>query len=341
MDRIYRELAQIRGYLRELTRKLEKMTVYEYFIDHVKIEKVKGTLQIGSLFEKETEDRKGLHRIHIRKLDIREIEGSGTVGVGVTKKSKSDQKKPEPDAILIKIKNDLKADELPLFFQNMAERPEVLKFFWEHSQNLVNRRSFLSLVSRVSDWVQSEIHQALQSAWQLNQPELHREFQKAYTTELKTWVLVFIWVRHLIPGYLESSLEEDVQTRRSSHVSNPPQPWQADEILKNLKDHYQLTKLPRVFIKLKNHPVFLRTTYKESVQPFVKSDKDEEIMQEVQTKLIGEEPGQTGNAIPTKPTAKLSPQQEAFLISMLVLGVRSSLYRSVLLAIYLELIGIK
>ncbi len=140
VNNLYQHIQDLHYYIHQLLHYVSETNIYEYHIQKINIEKVKGTLQLGQLLEEAKNDLRGTHRLIIKDLQINEIEEHGTVGIGVTEKENNQQKQlkkvspqeasKETKNIYEEIQTLLAIDQVPHFFQALASKQNVLKTVW-------------------------------------------------------------------------------------------------------------------------------------------------------------------------------------------------------------------
>ncbi len=145
MKRLRNQIYDLEKWNQQLKAYLDHLNIYEYHIQRINIDKVKGTLQFGHLIEKNIQEANGIHRFFINEIKISEVEDSGTVGIGVAEKDKKKKKKKsqippeqatgEIKEIYVEIKQLLDIEDVPVFIQELAVNKEVLSKVWDTTKN--------------------------------------------------------------------------------------------------------------------------------------------------------------------------------------------------------------
>jgi hypothetical protein len=348
---LYQEINQLKAQLSYLAKNIPQSEVtYEYVIGKIKIDKVKGEFQIGKLIKGNVIDKSGRHRFHINEIEIKEIEGTGTVGVGITKKRKTENKKKKydkvpPDQATGKIKeiyNEIEEaweiEYIPLFFQRLATHPSLLEKLWELTQvKIVNSSSFQPFHDELREHLYKQIKEAVKPMWQFQKPNIYNKLQKQIEGEIKTLFIIYCFIIGSLPSYLDnlaSNTKEKIG-KNQLEEDTPKKKNQPEEILKKLKEAYQLKELPKVIVDLKESPEFLIETFKVRVKEFIVSSKDAEILAGFYQKLDSIKENININV--SLFDMELNANEEEFLISLLLWGIRTIPKFLLLMFIYLWL----
>ncbi|QDP39777.1 hypothetical protein [Radiobacillus deserti] len=286
LEQLKIENAMLRKQLNEFIYYINHLPAFEYHFDKIKVEKVKGTLQLGELLESDN-DKMGIHKIFVKELEIREIEGTGTVGVGITEKkaskSKPDIIPPEAASPTIKkhyeqIKETLDIQVVPLFFQKLAVRENVLELTWENlKRNWEDlHKEYPSFREKVKEKLK-KIHSVMKkyvSSNMIIRPDLVKKVNEDIEAQLKAWWLLLGLSNEMIPGFLHRLKREDFQLKKVKLNAE-------EEILTNIKDAYQLQHLPMSLQVLDDYEVVLDALYTQLLVPINKVDKDQEFIWEI------------------------------------------------------------
>jgi hypothetical protein len=376
---IMAELAQIKSHLQWLTKQIHDLPIqdrpiHEYVIDNIKIEKVKGDFQIGKLFKNtvhDDTDEEGVYRFFIHDIQIREIEGTGTVGLGMTEKEEKKKKKKEKtgfkkvkpeDAtgnvkdIYQEIKDFWNVDHIPLFFQRLATKPELLKKVWKKSKNtIITREDYQFLVEYTRDNLNHKISGIVPAAKKLPLPDVHKKIKDTLEADIKTLILLLYLLQETIPGYLDN-LDRKIEIKKLKGIDQDKNGEVAAEkkdkemqkgkdkkgeyesdakkILKDIKNTYHLKELPPVLKKLKDHPTFLKKTFDSIVEPLISSETDTELIKSLIIEVLTEF---KNSAILYGTLHDLEADDEAFLVSLLIWGVHTIPIHLFLLSLYEKL----
>lgn len=376
------ELAQIKSHLQWLTKQIHDLPIqdrpiHEYVIDNIKIEKVKGDFQIGKLFKNinhNDEDEEGIYRFFIHDIQIREIEGTGTVGLGMTEteekketKKKPGYKKVTPKEATGKVKDIYQeirdfwgVDHIPLFFQRLGTKPHLLEKVWTKSKNsIIAREDYQCLVEETKDKLTHKINEILQSEKKFPQADVHKKIKDTLEADIKTLILLLYLLQETIPGYLDNhdrkieikklkgtdqekngEIVAEKQDKEMQKGKDKKDEYEINtkKILKDIKNTYHLKELPSVLKKLKDHPTFLKKTFDSIVEPLISSEKDTKLIKNLIREVLTEF---KNSAILYGTLNDVDADDEAFLISLLIWGVYTVPIHLFLLSIYEKLTSLQ
>ncbi|UFU00554.1 hypothetical protein KO561_06320 [Radiobacillus kanasensis] len=280
IERLEAENTMLRKQLNEYIYYINHLPAYEYHLGKIKIEKVKGTLQLGELVE-ENSEQIGIHKIFVKELEIREIEGTGIVGVGVTKKKVTTSKPhivpPEEATERIKkiyqqIKETLHIQVVPILFQKLAVKENVLEQTWKNIQvNWNHQKGNFQLFSRNMEEHLKKVKETIGmyvSPNMIVRPDIVKKVEDDLEAQIKTDWLLFGLIREIMPGVLGQLDKEDFLLDKL-----PSQATQ--ELLKKIKDAYQLKHLSDSLNKLDGQIAILETLYSQLLVPLHKYGVDE------------------------------------------------------------------
>jgi hypothetical protein len=382
-DWVMTELTQIKSHLQWITKQINELPksevqdqpVHEYVIDNIKIEKVKGDFQIGKLFkntEPEDEEEVGVYRFFIHDIQIREIEGTGTVGLGMTEmeekrkkqKKKKGFKKITPQEATGKVKDiyqEMKelwnVNHIPLFFQRLATKPHLLEKIWTKSKNtIIKRQDYQSLVNHTKKKLTEEINTIVHQEKNSSLPELHKKIKDTLEADIKAFILLLYLLQETIPGYLDildqkieikslKGLATDQEKNGETKADKKEEEMQKDKkqdekekepkkMLKDIKNTYHLKELPSVLKKLKDHHTFLKKTFDSIVEPIISSEEDTKLIKSLIKEVLAEF---KNSAILYGTQYDLEADDEAFLVSLLIWGVHTIPIHLFLLSLYEKL----
>lgn len=198
----------------------EEQNVYEYNVDELKIDTVKGKLRIGKEILERLPEEDGLHRFFIEKITIKTIEGTGSVVIGVAEKGKEGKKRKKrvpPE----KAKGDIKkiyedigeawgVDAIPVLFQRLAVKQDVLKLIWEWVKSYE--------LDLLAAQIQEELRKELEERLQLNElligsnlmeelKDLKAEIRGHLTAETKGYITALLMLSVLSPEYASTWIQ--------------------------------------------------------------------------------------------------------------------------------------
>lgn len=348
---LYQEINQLKSQLFYLTKNISQSEItYEYIIGKIKIDKVKGEFQVGKLINGNVIDKSGRHRFHIDEIEIKEIEGTGTVGIGITKKRKKKNKKKKYDKvspdqatgkvkeIYNEIKNAWEIEYIPLFFQRLAIHSSLLEKLWELAQGKIFKSaSFQPYYDEIREHLYKQIKESVKPMWQFQKPNIYNKLQKQIEGEIKTLFIIYCFFICALPSYLDNlaSNTKGKIGKNQLEKESPNKEIQPEEILKKIQEAYQLKELPQVIIGLKESPEFIIETFKVRVKEFIESSKDEEILTGFYQKLQSRK--EKINIYVSLYDMELNANEEEFLISLLIWGIRTIPKFLLLMYLYLWL----
>ncbi|MFC4556861.1 hypothetical protein ACFO3D_01405 [Virgibacillus kekensis] len=299
------------------------LPVYEYHIEKIHVEKVKGILQLGQLVEEEENTEKGIHKIFINDVLIREIEGSGIVGVGITEKDvhkKKQQKKIPPDEagkeIKIKyeaIQRELALHDVPVFFQMLAVEEKVLETLWEIIQG---NEPFQTAVNNIAADVQATVRKfwtvianTIPKNQLIQHPYICEHTRKEFEDLVVTLGVVVMLISIFLPGYLDKPDNPKPSIGELNMLENP----EPDQIIKKLQKGYNLDFLPGPVESLTEHSTTLTLLYNEIIVPLNNQDKDTSFFKAVRG--VFDNTNTVNNMVPN---LSLTVSQQAYLFTTLI-----------------------
>ncbi|MFZ3579862.1 hypothetical protein [Virgibacillus sp. DJP39] len=290
------EINKLKNELFNYQKYVMKLPVYEYHIDKLKVEKVKGILQLGQLLVGNNLDHKGIHKVFVQDVIIHEIEGSGIVGIGVTEKEIKNRKKStiitpkeaskEIKEIYTAIKKEFNLHEAPLFFQQLAVNEKVFKSVWDYiSQN----QSVSDAVNFLAGKVQASIEGATstilqeQSDYDFIQSEPHcNALIKEIKDLAKTFAIVLLLLEQVLPGYLKEDSWADYKFGELEKVNY----GDIEKLFNQLKKVYHVNYLTDTIKTFKDHTTSLFVVYNDIFIPFNQAGKDKLFVKEISEEII-------------------------------------------------------
>jgi hypothetical protein len=341
------QIYMLHQHIHKLQNKLnENQNVFEYHLKQLNIDKVKGSLQIGQLIEKDIEDENGIHRFFIEAIQIKEVEGSGTVGVGIMEKGRGKKKlqkkiSPEEASEQIKdlfnqIKDLLGLKHVPEFFQKLAVKEKVLTKVWEQmKKEWSTTEPFTRFYEQIKERLE-RIHISEQHINQDSVPRLPEDLCKELSDQLKKFAKVLLVVIHLIhkelPGYLHSFEYEPINEEKLKiHIHGPNHSEIDKQILKAIKESFNIKEFPSVIKKLEEHPNALKFILDHKLQPAAHSEEIIDYLMDMKTLFISKI---SEAPTPSSKTLKLSSEEKGFLYSHLIETIET--YPKYLVLVYLS-----
>lgn len=290
---IKEQIEQLKKQLASYQKYVMNLPIYEYHIDKIKVEKVKGILQLGELLDDEENDHKGIHKVFIQDLTIREIEGSGIVGIGLTEKDvkkKQNKKIPPSEAnkeikAYDEIKEVIHLNGVPIFFQQLAVKEKVLEEVWNYIKgNESFQQAIKALAKHAHSKVESIATQIVSEIpnYDLIQNEvLCKKLIKEIANLSKTFGIVLLLLDQLLSAYRKGLRIGELEKIEKE---------KPEKIMSGLKKAYHLPFLTDAFKKLKEHPTTLFTVYDELFLSLNKKGKDKTFLETVHEEVIVQEP---------------------------------------------------
>ncbi|WP_456275198.1 hypothetical protein [Bacillus sp. AK128] len=286
LKKIQQQIEHLHQYTQHLNKYLSEINVYEYYIQKVTVESVKGTLQIGHLMEEEIKEEDGVHRFYIGDLKIIKIEDSGTVGLGVTEKGTSSKEEdeivspedasPEIKKIYEEIKILLGVEEVPEFFQQIASKEIVLNKVWDfmtykwsasYGFNTFYER-ILSLLNEIEQFEDDITNPLLLDDQQLIL------LANSIEEKAKSLLLITDLLKALLPRYLDTynTAQNMIHPENLLIKKYANKQVSRKQIKTAIKSTFNLTKFPDLYDELLNDPDLLSYVYYHRIQPIVLSE---------------------------------------------------------------------
>ncbi|WP_186576652.1 hypothetical protein [Aquibacillus kalidii] len=285
---LFKQINSLKQKVKHYENLLHNLPIFEYHLGTIKVEKVKGTIQLGKLFQEEEIETEGVHKIYVDDIVIKEIESSGTLGVGIVEKSSEKQKdknkvtpeeaEPEIKEIYEEIKNKLNIDQVPSLFQEIATKKAVLKQVWFYLKNIKGTKDFYTAIASGLDNLFNESTNDIANYDLVQDHILYEKVRKEMERQVKTFYLILHLFKLLLTGYLEKYREQMVSIEQLS-IQKEIQPA---EMIDKLKATYHLHNTPKSLQELEKHPNIAAYWYNDLLVPLNKAGDDNEFI----TKLI-------------------------------------------------------
>ncbi|TXC85986.1 hypothetical protein FS935_18195 [Metabacillus litoralis] len=248
-------------------------TIYEYYINGIQIDKVKGSLQLGQLISEEIRDSEGVHRFYIGDIKITEIEDSGTVGLGVTEKMSNRENSVSADdaveeiaQIYQKITQLLAIEELPSFFEKLSSKKSVLVAVSDSlDETWQSSEKFSLFYEKILSLLNDTIHSKFKQVDQKLDDRLYLAFADSIEEKVKTLVVISALLQAALPGYFKK-YEMDLMINQSFIKSKVDT---IHQILEFIKKTFQLEELPEAFEELEEDSKVLRYYFHFVLAPLV------------------------------------------------------------------------
>ncbi|MBM7603013.1 hypothetical protein JOC75_000983 [Metabacillus crassostreae] len=270
---LQQEVEFLKKQIQNLNSNSDFSTIYEYYINGIQIEKVKGSLQLGQLISEEIQDSEGVHRFYIGEIKITEIEDSGTVGLGVTEKmSKMDKSVAADEAveeiaeIYQKITQLLAINELPSFFEKLSSKKAVLAAVSKSmDETWIKSEIFLLFYEKILKLLNDTIHSKFKQSDQNFDSRLYVALADSIEEKVKTLVVISALLQATLPGYFnkyEFIKITDLPISKSNVKT-------IHQILSTIKKNFQLEELPEAFDELAEEPKLFRSYFHFILAPLV------------------------------------------------------------------------
>ncbi|KKB41742.1 hypothetical protein [Bacillus thermotolerans] len=252
-------------------------SIFEYHIQRIKIEKVKGTFQLGHLIEQERISENSLHRFFIGEIKITEVEGTGTVGIGLTQKgSKKEEALLSPqkaDKEIQSIYQDsqslLNINQVPRFLQRLAVRKPVLKAVWNDIKRSWQTsapfdRFYENVLALLDELPLPSSH----STRVYIPSSIRMEAADSLEEQAKTLFIALMILQYLLPGEVKVNhlKRQKVQAEKLQPSSSHPN---AQNMLQAIKEGLQIKQLPSTLKQLEEHAYALHALLFSILQPLV------------------------------------------------------------------------
>lgn len=318
IHKMQQQIDYLHQYIQHLNDYISHLNVYEYYIQGVKIEKVKGTFQLGHLMEQEVNESDGIHRFYIGEIRIREIEDSGTVGLGATQKGGTKRTIPPEEAteeieeIFENIKTLLVVEDVPTFFQSLAIHKDVLKKVWvTMKDNWDSSHDFALFYEKVLMLLNDAINPEIGLSDPQLEPDSYITLADSIEEQAKTLLVISYLLELSLPGYFK---KYRLETPKIDSSHQPNIQVSVQQIMIAIKDTFYLKGLPSSFDELGEHPNTLRYLFFNVIQPIVEKEDATDYFLEMQD-LFQKQALHISENIDPK---ELSPDEQGFLFSVLI-----------------------
>jgi hypothetical protein len=317
------EVGRLTERLSQLQKELQEIPLYEYHIDSLKLDKVNGTFHIGQLVKDDTLEKEGVHKIYVEELKIHEVGDNGTVGLGVIKKNdkKKNQDKIPPSKaskevkkIYEEVKQFLDVNHVPIFFQKLAVKKEVLKKIWgliKKEEGLKNKVfSFYKEANQELAEIEIKIlfHNQVETSYCEN-------LKETIETEIKTLPTILLLLQLFLPGYIDRTrLYIDQKFSSVKDIDT----GKKEDFLDAIRKRYNIKELPRAVKELEADVIAI--VYNNTIKPLAKADKDQSLYMDF-VQLMIQEVSNT-NLKPNQ-LSPMSIKEESFLYALLIEQVKS------------------
>lgn len=271
---LQQQIQDMHQYIQQLNQYINHQNVYEYYIQGLNVGKVSGTLQLGQLIHNERKDSEGIHRFIIGEIKIREIDSTGTVGLGVMEKMDTEpppsENTEELNRLYKEIKTQMHVEEVPTFFKNIKldtltkiqnwmgnklDLNETLTAFYENSLAILNER------------INPVINIANPSLDENTYIELADEIE----LQAKSLFVITALLHILSPGYIQKyKKNKHFNILAKTELKQTEKPTTIQQIIEKIKRTFKLKELPSVFEEeLEELPETLRYLFHHIIQPIV------------------------------------------------------------------------
>ncbi|MRH43204.1 hypothetical protein GH741_10985 [Aquibacillus halophilus] len=341
IHQLKQQINDLNKYVDYLNQYINNKNIYEYQIQGIKIEKVKGTFQLGQLIEKELIDRDGIHRFSVGEVKITEIEDTGTVGLGVTEKGTKEKKEiitpeeatGEVKTIYENIKLLLSVENVPMFFQTLSMEEEILKKVWSIIQKKWDSSNeFMSFYETVLKLLEDITN--FEETESILEHETYIILADSIEEQIKSIRVIHYLIELFLPGYFEKYKEQNTiadPVKLEFNSSSPNEQTSTQQIIDAIKSTFDLNELPESYKKLSNQPSILNYVFYSIVKPTVVSNDANKYSTTIQESLSNL-PMNLSLEIEKN---QLSSEQQGFLFSTLIAYLNN--YQKYILLEYLLL----
>ncbi len=259
---LYQHVQDLHHYIQELHHYVAKTKVYEYHIQKISIKKITGTLQLGQLLNNNQGDFHGIHRFFIANLHINEIEENGTVGIGIREKNYDQQQtkivspqeaSKETKQIYKEIQTLLDINQVPHFFQTLANKENVLKKVWT---TVTNTWGLNDDFNHVYTAILALLNRLPFPTFHPSDGKLNNSMGIAVADHIescsKTFVIITFLIQNLLPHYLnEQQKKQHLSPESFKQLDTQMTPKQ---LLTAVKNGFQINHLPPSYQRLQDFP---------------------------------------------------------------------------------------
>ncbi|WP_121664455.1 hypothetical protein [Metabacillus litoralis] len=276
IHQMQQQIHYMHKYIQHLNQYINQQNVYEYYIQGLNVGKVTGTLQLGQLIKNELKDRDGLHRFIIGEINIREIEGTGTVGLGVMEKEDAKQPPSENDEELNKLYEELKIqlhiEEVPAFLKSI-EIGTLTKIQTWMGSNLELNETLTAFYENILFILNERINPVINIATPSLSEDTYIELADEIEIQAKSLFVISTLLQIISPGYIEKYKNKShFNTFEQAELDQTEKPVTSQQIIEKIKKGFRLKNLPFVIEEeLDESPETLRYFFHHIVQPIVES----------------------------------------------------------------------
>jgi len=324
--KLNQQIELLHQHIKKLDQMLNHKNIYEYHLKMIDIETVKGSLQIGHLLEGEVQDEIGIHRFFIDEVKIKEIEGTGTLGIGIKEKVKDEKKKakkvtPEEASKEVKeiydnLQQLLGVQKVPDFFQKIAVKENVLVKVYERiSHEWESSESFDKFYKDIKEKLQ-KIELPDKTYYKQSIENIDEDICKQLSSQLEEDVKVLLIITFLLHEYLPGYLKQfefkqiDLQLKPESLE----QKLDIQQIIKSIKSGFHLKELPAVLEQLKNSADIFRNAFVLIIQPAAENSQINHFLKDLHQSIVSRTEEMTNKTR----FLELKTEEQSFLFSHLL-----------------------
>ncbi|MFC4321539.1 hypothetical protein [Litchfieldia salsa] len=337
------QIHSLQQQIQQLNSYINYSNVYEYYIQGVKLEKVKGTFQLGQLTQNELADSDGIHRFYIGEIIIKEIEDTGTVGLGITEKRKESQNKEIPSehatgeikAMYNGINTLLAIENTPSFFQSLSVHEQILIKVWEFmNEQWKSTDEFTTFYENTLKLLNESINPRINITKPNFEDEVYISLADYIEEQAKTLLVIGCLLESNFPNYL--SKYKSKMTKIKSKLTAAINETQSNiatiqTIVDTIKSTFDLDTLPSSFEELVEQPDTLRHFYYHLLHQVMENGDAVEFLDNLYELILDN----TCNITNELNLNELTPEEQGYLFATLLESLNQ--YPIFILLEYLQL----
>ncbi|WP_078544544.1 hypothetical protein [Litchfieldia alkalitelluris] len=323
---LQQEVQALQQQLQQLNTYINYSNVYEYYIHGLKVDNIKGNFQLGQLTQKELVDSDGIHRFYIGEIVIKEIQDTGTVGLGISEKSdkkkskeiSEDEANEDFKAVYNSINSLLSIENTPDFFQSLSSHKEVLLKVWEFMNDQWDKNLEFTLFY---ENILKSLNESINPDISISRPNFEEDIYITIASEIeeqaKALLVVGYLVQACLPGYLSKYKNEMfmLDHKELTIKSKPPNTLGTIQQIQNaIKSTFHLKELPSSLEEVVEQPDMFRYLFYQVLHPVIKNGDAEELFQKIHY-LLQEN---TSNIPENNHLKELGVEEQGFLFSKLL-----------------------
>lgn len=278
------QITYLHQYTQQLNKSLAHINVYEYYIQSITVDSVKGILQLGYLTEYEMKEDDGIHRFYIGDVKIKKVEDTGIVGLGVTEKGSStkeedqlvspEEASPDIQKIYEEIKSLLDVEDVPSFFQEIATIEVLLHKIWEFiSEKWNSSQPFSTFYEHILQKL-NQIEQLHENTIYPLQNDKLIVVANNIEEKAKSLLVITTLLEAFLPGYFSNHNDANIMIcSKKLNMKVPPNNKVSKKQIKTaIKNTFNLQELPETYEEITENIDLLELVFYHRIQPVVLSE---------------------------------------------------------------------